>query len=71
MPYYRDDDQYQTVANVSWLKGRHNIRFGSDFYFTALNHLQPEFDAGFGARGGFEFDDGPDAAQGRARRRRT
>ena len=30
MPYYRDDDQYQMVANVSWLKGRHNIRLGSD-----------------------------------------
>ena len=28
MPYYRNDDQYQTVANVTWLKGRHNIRFG-------------------------------------------
>jgi hypothetical protein len=64
MPYYRDDDQYQTVANVSWLKGRHNIRFGSDFYFTALNHLQPEFGGGFGARGGFAFDDGPTLRRG-------
>ena len=28
MPYYRSDDQYQMVANLNWLKGRHNIRFG-------------------------------------------
>ena len=64
MPYYRDDDQYQTVANLSWVKGRHNIRFGSDLYFTALNHLQPEFGGGFGARGGFAFDDGPTLRRG-------
>jgi hypothetical protein len=60
MPYYRADDQYQIVANVTWLKGRHNIRFGSDVYFTALNHTQPEIaDDSYGARGGFAFDDGP------------
>jgi hypothetical protein len=65
MPYYRDDDQYQMVANVSWLKGRHNIRFGSDLYFTALNHIQPEIsDDSFGARGGFAFDDGPTLRRG-------
>ena len=60
MPYYRSDDQYQTVVNLNWLKGRHNLRFGSDIYFTALNHIQPEItDDSFGARGGFAFDDGP------------
>ena len=65
MPYYRDDDQYQMVANVSWLKGRHNIRLGSDVYFTAMNHVQPEIsDDSFGARGGFAFDDGPTLRRG-------
>ena len=65
MPYYRDDDQFQAVANVTWLKGRHNIRFGSDVYFTALNHIQPEIpDDSFGARGGFAFDDGPTQRRG-------
>ena len=69
MPYYRNDDQYQTVANLTWLKGRHNIRFGSDMYFTALNHIQPEIaDDSFGARGGFELQRRPDAAPGRAGR---
>jgi hypothetical protein len=65
MPYYRDDDQYQFVANVSWLKGRHNIRFGSDVYLTNLNHIQPEIlDDSFGSRGGFNFDAGPTQLRG-------
>jgi hypothetical protein len=65
MPYYRDDDQYQLVGNVGWIKGRHNIRFGSDLYFTAMNHIQPEIlDDSFGARGGFAFDDGPTVRRG-------
>ena len=65
MPYYRADDQYQMVANLAILKGRHNIRLGSDVYFTALNHIQPEIlDDSFGARGGFQFDPGPAALRG-------
>jgi len=61
MPYYRDDDQYQTVLNANWLKGRHNVRFGTDIYFQALNHTQPEISGGdnFGARGGFRYRSGP------------
>lgn len=65
MPYYRDDDQYQFVGNMNWLKGSHNIRFGSDVYFTAMNHIQPEIlDDSFGARGGFTFDAGPASLRG-------
>jgi hypothetical protein len=61
MPYIRRDDQYQTVANVTWMKGEHNLRFGTDIYFQGLNHTQPELSAGdnFGARGGFRFRGGP------------
>jgi hypothetical protein len=61
MPYYRSDDQYQAVANVNWIKGRHNIRAGTDIYYQALNHTQPEISGGdsFGARGGFRFQAGP------------
>jgi carboxypeptidase family protein/TonB-dependent receptor-like protein len=60
MPYYRSDDQYQTVMNATWLKGRHNVRFGTDIYYQALNHTQPEISGGdsFGARGGFRFRPG-------------
>jgi len=65
MPYYRNDDQYQTVANLTWLKGKHNIRFGGDLYHTALNHIQPEIiDTSFGARGGFDFNPGPTQLNG-------
>ena len=66
MPYYRSDDQYQAVVNVNWIKGRHNIRFGTDIYYQALNHTQPEISGGdsFGARGGFRFQAGPTQIQG-------
>ena len=67
MPYYRNDDQYQMVGNLNWIKGRHNIRFGSDIYFTALNHIQPEIlDNSYGARGGFEFNNGPTNRRGQS-----
>ena len=47
--------------NVNWVKGRHNVRFGTDIYYQALNHTQPELSGGdsFGARGGFRFRSGP------------
>ena len=66
MPYTRDDDQYQTVVNVNWMKGKHNVRFGTDIYFQALNHVQPELSGGdnFGARGGFRFRSGPTLTSG-------
>ena len=62
MPYYRSDDQLQTVLNANWVKGRHNIRFGTDVYYQALNHTQPE--GGLGARGGFTFGTGPTQLNG-------
>jgi hypothetical protein len=66
MPYYRSDDQYQTVANLNWIKGRHNIRAGTDIYYQALNHTQPEISGGdsFGARGGFRYQAGTTQLQG-------
>ena len=66
MPYYRSDDQYQMVMNYNWLKGQHNLRFGTDIYYQALNHTQPEISGGdsFGARGGFRFRPGTTQLQG-------
>jgi len=66
MPYYRSDDQLQTVFNTSWTKGHHNVRFGTDIYYQALNHTQPEISGGdsLGARGGFRFQSGPTQLQG-------
>jgi hypothetical protein len=59
MPYYRHDPQSQFVVNFNWIKGKHNIRFGGDYYRMALNQAQAEFiTGGFGAQGGFGFDRG-------------
>jgi hypothetical protein len=68
MPYERDDDQQQTVVNVNWMKGKHNVRFGTDIYFQQLNHVQPELSGGdnFGARGGFRYRGGPTQLNGGA-----
>jgi hypothetical protein len=67
MPYTRNDDQYQTVVNVNWMKGKHNVRAGTDIYFQALNHLQPETGGdNYGARGGFRFNGGPTQLSGGA-----
>lgn len=68
MPYYRSDDQLQTVMNVSWTKGGHNVRFGTDIYYQALNHTQPEISGGdsLGARGGFRFGSGTTQLNGGA-----
>lgn len=60
MPYYRNDPQFQYVANANWLKGSHNVRFGMDLYFLRLNHTQPEFaGAAGGAAGRLNFGQGP------------
>ncbi len=65
MPYTRNDDQYQTVVNVNWMKGKHNVRAGTDIYFQALNHLQPETTGdNYGARGGFRYRSGPTLLSG-------
>jgi len=65
MPYYRSDDQIQNVVNLNWVKGTHNIRLGTDIYYQAMNHTQPEFaGSSLGARGGFDFGGGPTQLRG-------
>ncbi len=61
MPYYRTDDQHQIVANFTYTKEKHEIRWGMDVYEQGMNHLQPEFVGGAdrGARGRFNFGTGP------------
>jgi hypothetical protein len=59
MPYYRHDPQSQYVVNVTWIKNKHNIRFGGDVYRQGLNQTQAEFaSGGYGAQGGFHFSRG-------------
>lgn len=59
MPYINRDPQFQYVANANWNRGKHQIRFGTDFYQQQLNQTQPEFvGAPWGAAGGFGFANG-------------
>ena len=60
-PYYRKDDQYQYVANATWTKSSHELRWGMDVYRQTMNHTQPEFVGGasMGPRGRFNFGTGP------------
>jgi hypothetical protein len=60
MPYYRSDPQYSIVANFNLIQGAHDIRFGTELYFTGMNQLQPEATGALhGAQGGFTFGAGP------------
>jgi len=65
MPYYRWDPQHNYQANVTWVKGAHDLRFGTELSFQNLNHTQPEFYGGTqpGA-GGFTFSGGITTVKG-------
>lgn len=39
-PIYYYDRQYQYAANASWVKGRHNIRFGYEWDEQAASHFE-------------------------------
>lgn len=67
MPYFRNDPQFNYSANVSWIKGSHNVRFGANFVNQHLNHQQPEWNSGgssYGPQGGFGFGGGPTQCKG-------
>ncbi len=56
-PVVRNDRVYTYVANLSWTRGAHSIRFGMDFIQHQMNHWQPEL-GGYGPRGRFNFRSG-------------
>jgi hypothetical protein len=66
-PLFRNDQSYTFNTNASWMKGKHDVRYGFDFVHHLMNHWQPEL--GQGPRGAFGFDSGvtalnPDAIEG-------
>lgn len=64
-PFYNRDPRSQYVANATWTKGAHSVRFGFDSSFQQINHTQVEFvGALHGASGGFTFAGGPTMIQG-------
>lgn len=34
------DPQFQVVANASWTKGTHNVKFGADLHWQHMNHYE-------------------------------
>jgi hypothetical protein len=53
-PYYRYDWQYQELANLSWIHGRHELRFGTEIQQQYIDNIQPS-----SAQGSFTFGGGP------------
>ena len=64
-PVVRDDRVYTYVANLSWTKGAHSLRFGIDMIQHEMNHWQPEL-GNYSPRGGFNFNPGVTGLNGSA-----
>jgi len=54
-PFVFRDNQYVGNANMTWVKGRHQLRFGIEYNHTQLNHFQPQGGNFQTARGSFRF----------------
>ena len=54
-PFQFRDNQYVGNANLSWIHGRHALRFGIEYNHTQLNHFQPQGGNFQTARGSFRF----------------
>jgi len=61
-PYFWHDNEWQYNTNATWIKGRHNVRFGLDISRQDMNHLTAE--QGAGPRGTFQFTGGVTALNG-------
>jgi hypothetical protein len=35
-----NDPQFQVVANATWIKGTHNVKFGADMHWQHMNHYE-------------------------------
>ncbi len=54
-PFLFRDNSYVVNTNLSWMKGRHDLRFGMEYTRSELNHFQPQGGAFQTARGSFVF----------------
>jgi hypothetical protein len=54
-PFVFRDNQYLGNANMTWLKGKHQLRFGIEYNHTQMNHFQPQGGSFQTARGSFRF----------------
>jgi len=54
-PFVFRDNQYVSNANITWIKGRHQVRFGLEYNHVQMNHFQPQGGSFQTARGSFRF----------------
>jgi hypothetical protein len=55
-PFLFRDNSYVADANMSWMKGRHDVRFGMEYSRGEMNHFQPQGGSFQTARGTFGFN---------------
>jgi hypothetical protein len=53
-PYYRYNWQYQELVNLTWVHGKHDLRFGTEIQQQYIDNIQPS-----SAQGSFTFGAGP------------
>lgn len=63
-PFLFRDNQYVMNANMSWMKGRHGLRWGIEHTRNGLNHFQPQGGAFQTPRGSFRFNGNVTALNG-------
>jgi hypothetical protein len=54
-PFQFRDNQYVGNVNMSWIRGKHDLRFGGEFSRSEMNHFQPQGGAFQTPRGSFRF----------------
>jgi hypothetical protein len=58
-PFLFRDNQFTGDVNLSWVKGKHSLKFGYTYYHFDLNHFQPQGTSTVTIpRGGFFFQGG-------------
>jgi hypothetical protein len=58
-PFLFRDNQFTGDVNLSWIKGKHAMKYGFTYYHFDLNHFQPTSGGGVSnVRGGFLFQGG-------------
>jgi len=63
-PFLFRDNQYVAVANLSWQKAAHSLRFGLDYQNQQINHFQPQGGTFQTVRGTFIFNGNSTRLQG-------
>src|SRR6266478_1694169 len=65
-PFTFRDNQYFANTNLGWIKGRHDLRFGLEYYHSGINHFQPQGGTFGTPRGTSGFDGSVTALNGGA-----